>query len=226
MLGHTFRVSLFDAETARSRRYAGSSITDATKVAEAKAITEALVATQLALMQGGGSRENPYIISTSVNDTGWLHRPGYRLSDNSNDDDPPRRRRKTTERDPMGREKAAFEKDALNATEVAYRDYLSDTQNAWRTDAVLPNQGASTRAIPASSATGDRWPLSAGAGNPCNTNGRPGKLAKSEDGSCLVCAVDPIQATRADAMTAADAARINTAAYEEMCTQLREAWRS
>jgi hypothetical protein len=144
-----------------------------------------------------------------------------------------RRRRKTIFRDPEGREQGSSESDdaaLMNDTERAFKEMLHDTQNAWRrTDDM--------RAVPTSSATGDRWPLSAGEGNPCMTNGRPGTLVKSEDGTCLECSVVPIQATRSgrslpnvprtrlDSMSQEDASKITDAAWREAVEQSQNAWR-
>jgi hypothetical protein len=219
--GHSLYVSL---EMKDALRRDDQAARDA-KIAEAIAVTKAA-------MQGDGSRENPYVITTSANDTSWLHRPGYRLAADGDDDDPPRRRRKTVERDPSGREKASFEEDAaLSPGEIARREWINDTSNAWRgADASQyssadPQTGMATRAVPASSASGDRWPLSAGEGSVCMSNGRPGKLVKSDDGSSLVCAVEPIKATRADSMTAEEAQPVRDAAYREYVEQMQNAWR-
>jgi hypothetical protein len=195
-------------------------------------------------MKGSGTAADPYIINTSAGDTQFtdaqlaLHKPGYRYSD-SNGDDPPRRRRKTTYRDPLGRETGSSESNdalaGLTPSERARAEQMIADSNAWKNDASQystadPQTGMATRAIPASSATGDRWPLAAGAGNPCTSNGRPGTLVKSEDGSCLVCQVEPIRATRADAvtprsMTAEEAQPARDAAYQQYCDEIRNAWR-
>jgi hypothetical protein len=213
----------------------------AARIDEAKRVTEAVVATQLAMMQGDGSREHPYIIGAQFSDAELArHKPGYRFADDTTTHETEeshhttRRRRKTVFRDPLGREAGRSESnDALLAGltpgQAAPTLWMDTVSNAWRTD--------DARVIPTSSAKGDRWPSSAGEGNPCMTNGRPGTLVKSEDGTCLECNVVPIQATRSgaslpnvprsrlDSMSAADAARINDAAYEQYVNELRDAWR-
>jgi hypothetical protein len=212
--GHSIRVSLMDAEASRGARF---TVTDTDKIAEAVRITQAA-------MKGDGSRENPYVITTSANDDIFAdHKPGWRTDDG-------KRRRKTVERDPLGREKASFEEDALSPGEIARREWITDTENAWKNDASQyssadPQTGMATRAIPTTSASGDRWPLSAGEGSVCMSNGRPGKLVKSDDGSSLVCAVEPIKATRADSMTAEEAQPVRDAAYRQYVEQMQNAWK-
>jgi hypothetical protein len=232
--GHVLRVSMLDAERSRAGRF---SAVDTTKVEQARQITEAVLATREAM------GDAPLIITTSLGDRQFtdadaaMHRPGYRLTDGSTTTEEEHhvthRRRKTVYRDPSGREAGTSESDAMNDTERAFKEMLDYNANAYKGDAAVNNQGASTRAIPASSATGDRWPLSAGAGNPCMTNGAPGVLVPSADGTCLVCSVAPLQATRADAtgaapprsMTAADAAAITGQAWREYVTEVENAWR-
>ena len=138
-----------------------------------------------------------------------------------------RRRRKSQIRDPMGREAGTISEEE-NDSEIARQEMISDACNAWR----KPPVAAALDAV-----SGDRWPLSAGEGNPCMTNGQPGVLVKSEDGSCLVCKVKPLAATRSGAskgdaapppcsMTTDEAAKINTEAWRAYVDQLQNAWRS
>jgi hypothetical protein len=76
-----------------------------------------------------------------------------------------------------------------------------------------------------------KWPLSAGVGSACDLNGERGVLV--EDGSgVLVCQVNRhVGPTRSDAapprfMDAATAQKIKDAAYNEMVSDLTNAWRT
>jgi hypothetical protein len=153
--------------------------------------------------------------------------PGQGLGAGSDPWPKRRRRRKSQIRDQMGREAGTISEEE-NDSEIARQEMISDACNAWR----KPPVAAALDAV-----SGDRWPLSAGEGNPCTTNGEPGVLVKSEDGSCLVCKVKPLGSTRGGAskgdaappprsMTTDEAAKINTEAWRAYVDQLQNAWRS
>jgi hypothetical protein len=228
--GRTARFNFYDAQSSRDGRD--------TRIAEAIKATENAIALS-------GTHFTDALLA--------LHRPGYRLLADADrgddyskgnapggqlpDDDEwiklrrRRRRARAQLRDPMDREAGSIEEEndsAPTAAEIARAEMIDSMTNAWR-------RVDDTRAIPTSPGVdGDRWPLSAGDGNACMSNGRPGKLVKSEDGSCLVCELTPLDATRSgrsagdsvpQSMTAADAAAINDQAWREYVTEMENAWR-
>jgi hypothetical protein len=100
-----------------------------------------------------------------------------------------------------------------------YEQGVREMCDAWRGDA------AAVQNLPAG-----RYPLSAGEGNPCTIDGAAGTLQR--DGQYLVCRAKPaIGPTRADSMpsrsmSAADAQRIKDEAYNEMVSDLTNAWKA
>jgi hypothetical protein len=83
-----------------------------------------------------------------------------------------------------------------------------------------------------------RYPISAGEGNPCTINGEIGTLQR--EGDYLVCRATPIGPTRSgesagdavltsraalDAISVEQGQAIKDAAYNEMCAELRDAWK-
>jgi hypothetical protein len=232
--GHTARypMHLRDSGTVRAGRRGADLVTDTDKVAEA------IEETKRAMQRDG----------TQISDAELrMHRPGYRLLDSNgeSDDDPPRRRRKTVERDPMGRERATFEEDALaglTPSERARAERMIADSEAWRTPPVNfdagvgysnsdpPGTGMPTRAIP--TMPSGAYPLSAGENNPCSKDGVPGRLKRV--GEWLVCETTPVGATRSGrsagdtaspprSMSQEDASKITTAAYDAMVADLQ--WR-
>jgi hypothetical protein len=237
--GYGIRFSMTDAETSRAGRTAA---VDTAKIDEAKRITQAVVATQLAMMQGDGSREHPYILGTQFSDAELArHKPGYRFSDDTvtteEEHHQTRRKRRTVYRDPQGREQGTAETaDAMNATEQAYSEMLDDLQNGWKKPPVnfdatatasrRPEKNAVGRALEMVPPRGGYFPASAGVGSTCNVDGVAGTLQPAGVEGQLYCRPSaPIGATRVDSMTAEQAAPLRDAAYQEMCAQLRDAWR-
>ena len=99
----------------------------------------------------------------------------------------------------------------INDDEVvaAYRQYCADQDNAWRRPA-----GA--------------YPLSAGAGNACTIDGRPGRLVK--EGDWLVCKPVSKPADAAPLPTdpvydVAEGQRVKDEAWRAMCAAQDEAWK-
>jgi hypothetical protein len=246
--GATLRVpmSMRDSRRDSRRSFVRALQADAentAKIDEAKRITA--VAMTKEAMQGDGSPSNPYIINTSANDGLWLHKPGFRMLDSNGDpnpgpglgagndpwDRPRRRRRKAQLGDPEGREAGSIseeENDSLSPSEVARREWINDTSNAWRID--------DARALRMTPPPGGYYPVEAGVGNACMLNDEAGMLQTDPDGSgFLVCKViSRVGPTRSGksagdsvppTMTAEDAAKINGAAYDAMVAELHDAWR-
>jgi hypothetical protein len=115
--------------------------------------------------------------------------------------------------------RAQWDTRVVDAREQAYRDVLVDETNAWRRP-----DGA--------------YPLSAGEGNYCTFDGRPGHLVRADNGEpWLVCRADTADAAaaktdavarRADALPLKDAMqRLNdarAAAYAEVEARDATAW--
>jgi hypothetical protein len=142
------------------------------------------------------------------------------------------KRRKTVQYDPQGRVKSTFEEEEAadgmtfdahrpgyrfsadaddSEAQKAYREYVDRQSNAWK-----------TRDAPAGA-----YPLSAGEGNPCTIDGRPGALERRDD--WLVCVANG-ESSNSDTvprtMDAATAQRIRDQAWEEMCERQRNAWKT
>jgi hypothetical protein len=217
--GHTLRVSLMDATAARGRSPAAGTAND-----RARQITEAVVATQLALMKGDGSRENPFIIGRAqLSDAeAALHRPGFRNDTTTEEEEHTHRRRKVTYKDPLGRETGSSETDdalaGLSPSERARAERMIADSNAWRGDATLPNQGAATRALQEVPSPGGRFPPEA-EGQSCDLDGRRGIV---KNACHPLPAIGP---TRADSMIAAEAQPARDQAYQSYLDDLHSAWR-
>jgi hypothetical protein len=114
--------------------------------------------------------------------------------------------------------------DALSPGEIARREWINDTANAWRTD--------DARALRMTPPPGGYYPKEAGVGTTCNLNGEAGVLQPDPDGTgFLVCKViSRIGPTRADAapprtMSAEDAQLVRDQAWREYVGQTQNALR-
>jgi hypothetical protein len=105
----------------------------------------------------------------------------------------------------------------VDARDAAYGESVHFITNQWRTQ-----DAPAVQTLPAG-----RYPISAGEGNPCTKDGRPGVLTR--EGDYLVCSTHQPGATRVDAvprtMSVADAQKIKDAAWNEMVTDLTNAWK-
>jgi len=140
------------------------------------------------------------------------------------------KRKKTRQLDPQGRLVAEYETEeeedaatgdagrAMDARERAYLEMCDDLSNAWkRRPPALPWDAAP--APPAGA-----YPLSAGEGNACTINGRPGTLQR--EGDWLVCEpTDRADAAPPRTMSVADAQRIKDEAYRQMVDEMVNAWK-
>jgi hypothetical protein len=186
--------------------------------------------------------QNPYDCNGLLKDGRTVHvrfRDAERARNGEDDDDERRHRHKVTTYDPMGRLVATYEHDALRASPnqlfdstgrlVAARPGFVGTAASQRIrdEAYQQSKRELSDAWKQPSIPAGAYPLSSGEGTACTINGAPGRLVR--EGEWLVC-----KPTRTDAaprdprapISMADAERIRDAAYQQMCDEMQNAWRT
>jgi hypothetical protein len=101
----------------------------------------------------------------------------------------------------------------------AYDEMCRDLTEAWR------HPVRDEPAIPVGA-----YPISAGEGRACTTNGQPGRLVKSAGGDWLTCEPDRLDLSRSDSVPprmidADESWRIRSEAWHRMLDEQAEAWR-
>jgi hypothetical protein len=125
-------------------------------------------------------------------------------------------------------ERARLVKEAItvDARQAAYDDYVRDLTTAW-----MPKDAdIVVSAVPKSLPFVPKGVSNIRAGDPCSRDGADGTWEDGGDGN-LYCMVQKMPVTRADSMpprtmSAADAEKIKSAAWNEMVSELTNAWKT